>query len=160
MNLIPYSITLVFEGIDFDADDTMQAISEHAGIGWRGSDGLAYATITRKGTSAIVVALEAVKEIRSAFPSSKFQSADRNLVSAADIAERSGVHMNSVLLWAKGERGPGSFPKPAGIVNGNVRIWSLGDVNVWLTDNLGLGEDVIYPTFQEFTQIDAMAGRF
>ncbi|MDA8186219.1 MAG: helix-turn-helix transcriptional regulator [Acidimicrobiales bacterium] len=52
------------------------------------------------------------------------------LVSMADIAERTGRSRQSVSLLASGRRGPGSFPPPAA---GNVRspLWHWDEVATW-----------------------------
>lgn len=52
------------------------------------------------------------------------------LVSAADIAERTGRSRQSISTLIAGSRGPGSWPRP---VAGNVRspLWRWSDVAVW-----------------------------
>lgn len=52
------------------------------------------------------------------------------LVSAADIAERTGRSRQSISALVNGSRGPGNWPRP---VAGNVRspLWRWSDVATW-----------------------------
>lgn len=65
------------------------------------------------------------------------------LVSMADIAERTGRSRQSVSLLTSGKRGPGGFPSPSA---GNVRspLWHWDEVAAWLqsaTSESTIGED-------------------
>lgn len=62
------------------------------------------------------------------------------LVSMADIAERTGRTRQSVSMLVSGQRGPGGFPRPAA---GNVRspLWHWVDVAAWLEHEAGGGAD-------------------
>lgn len=55
------------------------------------------------------------------------------LVSAADIAERTGRTRQSISALINGTRGPGGWPRP---VAGNVRspLWRWADVATWFED--------------------------
>lgn len=56
-----------------------------------------------------------------------------DLVSAADIAERTGRSRQSISSLINGTRGPGGWPRP---LAGNVRspLWRWSDVGVWFHD--------------------------
>lgn len=56
-----------------------------------------------------------------------------DLVSAADIAERTGRSRQSISALIKGTRGPGGWPRP---VAGNVRspLWRWSDVASWFQE--------------------------
>ncbi len=58
------------------------------------------------------------------------------LVSIADIAERTGRTRQSVSMLVSGQRGGGGFPVPAA---GNVRspLWHWGDVAAWFESDGG-----------------------
>lgn len=58
------------------------------------------------------------------------------LVSIADIAERTGRTRQSVSMLVDGNRGPGDFPPPAA---GNVRspLWHWADVATWFEREAG-----------------------
>ncbi len=57
-------------------------------------------------------------------------SVEDELVSMADIAERTGRSRQSISLLVSGRRGPGGFPHP---VAGNVRspLWHWDEVAAW-----------------------------
>jgi predicted DNA-binding transcriptional regulator AlpA len=60
----------------------------------------------------------------------------------ADIAERCGVHRQTVHQWVVGSRGPGGFPAPLR-AGGGVRVWRWSAVAAWLEEHglaLGLAE--------------------
>lgn len=61
------------------------------------------------------------------------------LVSAADIARRTGRSRQSISLLIAGERGPGDFPTS---IAGNARspLWSWGDVEAWMARDGGYPE--------------------
>jgi hypothetical protein len=62
------------------------------------------------------------------------------LVSMADIAERTGRTRQSVSMLVAGRRGPGDFPRP---VAGNVRspLWHWADAFAWFDSQEGAGKD-------------------
>lgn len=53
------------------------------------------------------------------------------LVSASDVAERSGVTRQAVSLYAKGERGD-RFPTPVACVTTSRPLWRWSEVSAWL----------------------------
>jgi hypothetical protein len=60
-----------------------------------------------------------------------------DLVTAADIAERTGRSRESVRLLIAGERGPGGFPPPISHLKSRGRIWKWTDVARWFANELG-----------------------
>jgi len=59
------------------------------------------------------------------------------LVSASDIAERSGLTRAAVSLFSKGERRDG-FPVPHARLNSPNPLWDWVEVSRWLVDHKGL----------------------
>jgi hypothetical protein len=57
-----------------------------------------------------------------------------NMVTATDIASRTGVSREAVRLWATGQRGPGNFPKPTLITTGGEKVWDWQQVASWLSE--------------------------
>lgn len=55
-----------------------------------------------------------------------------NMVNLAGIARRASVSREAVRLWATGQRGPGSFPKPTLISAGGEQLWDWLDVLSWI----------------------------
>lgn len=59
------------------------------------------------------------------------------LVSASEIAERSGLSRAAVSLFIKGERRDG-FPHPSARINSSNPLWDWVSVSKWLVDHKGL----------------------
>jgi hypothetical protein len=54
------------------------------------------------------------------------------MVTATDVANRTGVSREAVRLWATGQRGRGGFPKPVLITTGGEKVWDWSQVERWL----------------------------
>lgn len=54
------------------------------------------------------------------------------MVTATDVANRTGVSREAVRLWATGQRGRGGFPKPVLITTGSEKVWDWSQVERWL----------------------------
>lgn len=83
----------------------------------------------REASSFHEAVLSAIKEVEEAnFEVLRVEPDD--LVSAADIAQRSGRSRQSISSLINGTRGPGRWPRP---VAGNVRspLWRWSDVAAW-----------------------------
>ncbi|HXQ18705.1 MAG TPA: hypothetical protein VN781_03660 [Acidimicrobiales bacterium] len=80
------------------------------------------------------------------------------LVSMADIAERTGRSRQSVSMLANDQRGPGGFPRA---VAGNVRspLWHWADVAAWF-ESAGSGEAVVEDRIRTIAAVNgALANR-
>lgn len=83
----------------------------------------------REAASFQDAVLSAIREVESAqFDVLRVEPDE--LVSAADIAERTGRSRQSISSLISGTRGPGAWPRP---VAGNVRspLWRWSDVAAW-----------------------------
>ncbi|MBI4729866.1 MAG: hypothetical protein HY775_10275 [Acidobacteria bacterium] len=83
----------------------------------------------REAPSFREAVLSAIKNVEEAgFEVRRVEPDD--LVSAADIAERTGRSRQSISALTNGTRGPGNWPRP---VAGNVRspLWRWSDVAAW-----------------------------
>lgn len=88
----------------------------------------------RDAPSFLDAALDALQELsRLGFES---LAVEDELVSMADVAERTGRSRQSISMLVSGERGPGDFPPP---VAGNVRspLWHWADVSLWFDAQAG-----------------------
>jgi hypothetical protein len=72
-----------------------------------------------------------------------------NMVTLLDIAKRAGVSREAVRLWAAGQRGPGSFPRPVLVTTGGESLWDWQQVAPWIERHQGRVSfnivDVYYP---------------
>lgn len=83
----------------------------------------------REATSLREAILSAIKQVeRAGFSVLRVEPDD--LVSGADIAERTGRSRQSISAFINGSRGPGDWPRP---VAGNVRspLWRWSDIQAW-----------------------------
>jgi predicted DNA-binding transcriptional regulator AlpA len=83
----------------------------------------------REATSLREAVLSAIREVEEAgFKVLRVEPDE--LVSASDIAERTGRSRQSISALINGTRGPGAWPRP---VAGNVRspLWRWSDVQAW-----------------------------
>ena len=111
---------------DEDADRLYEAFDEEVAIeeGPKGH----FVGFEREAASFLDAVLDAVtKVIDLGFDP---LAVEDELVSMADIAERTGRSRQSVSMLVAGQRGPGGFPPPAA---GNVRspLWHWADVASW-----------------------------
>ncbi|MCL4413566.1 MAG: hypothetical protein M1522_02265 [Actinobacteria bacterium] len=124
---------------DERAERLYDAFDEEIGIesGPRGQ----YVGFDRAASSFVDAAVDAVDVlIRLGFEP---VAVEDDLVSMADIAERTGRSRQSVSLLVSGRRGPGGFPSPTA---GNVRssLWHWDEVAAWFqvaTPGSAIGED-------------------
>jgi hypothetical protein len=65
-----------------------------------------------------------------------------DLVTAAEIARRSGRTRASVSSLISGERGPGTFPPPVSNVDAKSPLWRWSEVARWLSEYEGGAPDV------------------
>lgn len=80
----------------------------------------------------------AIQDLSAVFPEAEILSVDaESLVSIAAIARRLGRTHESVRLYARGKRGPGNFPAPAGKIDAKTEVWRWPDVALWWQESVG-----------------------
>jgi hypothetical protein len=122
---------------DEAADRLYEGFDEEIGIeaGPKGT----FIEFDRDAASFLDAALDAVTDvIRLGYEP---LAVEDELVSMADIADRTGRSRQSVSMLVNGQRGPGSFPRAAA---GNVRspLWHWADVAVWFEGTEEGGADI------------------
>ncbi|HEX9712155.1 MAG TPA: hypothetical protein VGB52_06320 [Actinomycetota bacterium] len=152
-----YEFTLILEGPDVLGDEAVDALFE-SGCGdatFGEVDGSQYADFTRRARSLADAIGSAKRAIESAVPGVRVIRVEpEDLVTAADIADRTGRTRESVRLLIAGERGPGRFPPPISHLRSRGRIWKWADVARWFLTELG--EE--HPSFKEADFISALNG--
>lgn len=94
--------------------------------------GTPYAAFDREAASTPEAISSAMQDIRAAAPTVQVLRVEpEELVSAAEIARRTGRSRASVSQLIEGERGPGSFPAPHSWIGGRP-LWQWVDVAAWL----------------------------
>ena len=116
------------------SDDELEALYE-AGLDDAGIETGplgALADFSREAPSLAEAIASAVRDIEKV-PGLRATGLQRdNMVTAADIASRTGVSREAVRLWSKGQRGRGGFPKPSLVTTGGEKVWDWIQVERWL----------------------------
>lgn len=124
-----YTFRLILSDlIDVDGANRLYAAGADDGVPDSGPKGHAVG-FDRQAPSFQDAVLSAIGEVESAqFEVLRVEPDE--LVSAADIAERTGRSRQSISSLVSGARGPGGWPRP---VAGNVRspLWRWSDVAAW-----------------------------
>lgn len=153
------NIELVVTGVDLEDDDTDELLAVHlSDLGWSSRDGITTATVyVEDGADAVAAACDAANRIDH-LTRGKVVRVDEDLVGISDIAQRTGLHRETVRLLTLGKRGPGGFPAHRGTLgsgNHSARVWHWSDVLPWLHEHYSLCLDEQPLTQHEVTQINA-----
>lgn len=152
-----YGFTLILEGADVLGDEATDALFEAgcADATFGEVDGSQYADFNRRARSLAEAIGSAKRAIESAVPEVRVIRVEpEDLVTAADIADRTGRTRESVRLLIAGKRGPGGFPPPISHLRSRGRIWKWTDVARWFVTELG--EKL--PSLKEADFISALNG--
>jgi hypothetical protein len=148
-------LSIIFSGIDFDDDNVFEGLADLPNVVWRGEGRYAFATAVVDAPSALqaadLVKQQVIKRVASACPI----RLDEDLVAIPDIADRIGVTREAVRHWGNGTR-QANFPLPRGVVGDGIKVWAWGEVNVWLRENLNLGDPEEFPSAHEAVMINAL----
>ena len=131
-----YTFTLVLEGVHELTNEFEDAVFEtyqgDAGLGV--ADGIAVLDfLERDANSAQEAILSAVEAIEKAGIGARVIRVEPDdLVTAAEIADRTGRTRESIRLLAAGKRGPGGFPSPVRGTSTKARLWRWIDVLAWM----------------------------
>jgi predicted DNA-binding transcriptional regulator AlpA len=132
MTSFTFRVQLHDEIDDQDADRLYEMFDEEISIedGPKGH----FVGFDREAESFLDAVLDAVAEvIELGFEPLAIED---ELVSMADVAERTGRSRQSVSMLVSGQRGSGNFPRP---VAGNVRspLWHWADIAAWFENTEG-----------------------
>jgi predicted DNA-binding transcriptional regulator AlpA len=135
-----HSFTLVLAGIteiNGEVEDRLfGAGCDDALLGIR--DGVAFLDFDRESDSmldAIVTAISNVEQ--SGLDVNVIRVEPDDLVTASEIAERTGRSRESIRLLAAGQRGGGGFPPPVRGLKSRMRLWRWAEVIAWMTEHEG-----------------------
>jgi hypothetical protein len=131
-----YSFRIVFRGDLGDGERVADALygagCDDATVSIERDGSQGYADFDREAGDALTAVVSAVEQIEAA----GFQaiSAGEDLVSAADIAERTGRSQQTVSAWINQVRGPGGFPTSR-IDRHWGAVFSWARVSEWLASH-------------------------
>ena len=130
----------MLDGLDFEDDATLDRLYEagldDASFGFE--SGVPVARVSRVAARYADAVLSAIGQIHTAGIACQVVRVEPDeLLSAAEIAHRTGRSREGVRLLMAGERGPGGFPAPAADTGSRTRLWSWPDVAAWFAAHLG-----------------------
>ncbi|MCB9759953.1 MAG: DNA-binding protein [Alphaproteobacteria bacterium] len=127
-----FNFTLVLGGVTELTEDLETAVYgggiDDALLGIS-ADGQGFLEFDREAASLQDAVLSAIRDVwRAGIAVTRLTPED--VVTATEIAERTGRSRQSINQLATGERGPGGFPAPVG-ETGRTRIWRWSEVVAW-----------------------------
>lgn len=126
-----HNFTLIISGdVDDHLDDLYEAGCDDALFGE--VDGVSYAEFDRDAHSLHEAVISALRAVSSVDGLRVDRVEPEDLVTASEIAERSGRSREMIRLLIAGERGSGNFPAPVSHLRGRNRLWRWSDVAAWL----------------------------
>lgn len=135
-----YRFTLMVDGPDLQEAEHAEALFQmgcsDATIGRRGE--VQYLDFDRSAETLAGAVFEAMAAIEGAVPGARVVRLEPDdLVTMAEIADRTSRTRESVRLLVAGERGPGGFPAPATHALSRLRLWRWSAVAAWFAGVLG-----------------------
>jgi hypothetical protein len=126
------SFTLIVDRVidDATADALYEAGLDDAGIG--GFGGHPAIDVDREAPSLLDAIVSAVHQVESVAGIRVVRIEGEELVSQADIAERTGRTRQAVNHWIKRDRDTSGFPEPAYGAGTRSPLWRWSDVTAWL----------------------------
>lgn len=128
-----WEFTLIVEGADVANQEVHDALYESgcvdALIGK--SNGVQYLDFDRQATSLEDAVASAMADVERVPGMEVVRFVDSELVSMAEIAERTKRTRESVRLLVTGMRGPGGFPPPVNDPRRPHRLWRWSEIENW-----------------------------
>ena len=130
-----HTFTLVLAGVreltDALEDTLFEAGCDDALLGTR--DGVVYLDFDREAPSFREALLSAIAEVETAgFKVARVEPDE--LVTAAEIAQRTGRSRENIRQFILGTRGPGEFPPPVARLRGRSPLWRWAEVAEWFRE--------------------------
>lgn len=134
-----YTFTLLLSGADFQDPNVVEVLyaagCTDATFGTQA--GVSFADFDREANTLVEAVLSAVEQVERAVPRARVTRVEpEDLVSASDIAVRTGRTRASVSYLIDGERGPGDFPPSALRLGGDRPTWHWSEVVSWFSSRL------------------------
>ena len=152
-----HSFTLVLAGITeitSEVEDRLfEAGCDDALLGIR--DGVAFLDFDRESESLLDAILSAISNVeQSGLEVKVIRVEPDDLVSASEIAERTGRSRESIRLLAAGRRGSGGFPPPVRGLKSRMRLWRWAEVIAWMAEHEGTEQPVAVQNAQTIAAVN------
>ena len=141
-----YTFSLVLSGLsnltEQIEDRFFQAGCDDALLYFR--DGVPYLDFDREAESPREAILSAIHDVENAGVGARVIRVEPDeLVTASEIAERTGRSRESIRLLAAGKRGAGGFPPPFLGMKRRTRLWRWSEVALWFAEREGNSRDLL-----------------
>jgi hypothetical protein len=148
-----HQFTLIVEGPDLQDDTNLNALFEagcdDATVGRVGA--IQYLDFDREAATFADAVFRAAEAVESAVVGTRVVHLEPDeLVTMAEIADRTGRTRESVRLLISGDRGPGGFPAPATHFKRRQRMWRWQEVAAWFSRSHGATGTVEDPATAQF----------
>ena len=135
-----YTFTLILSGFTELSENVEDRVFESgcddALLNFR--DGVPYLDFDRVAESLIEAIITAINDIEGTGIGARVIRVEPDeLVTASEIAERTGRSRESIRLLAEGKRGKGDFPPPLRGVKSRTRFWRWAEVALWISEHGG-----------------------
>lgn len=151
-----HQFTLIVEGPDLQDPDNLDALyaagCDDATVGRIGE--VQYIDFDRESAGFGEAVASALKDVEGAIPGAHVNQLEPDdLVTMAEIAQRTGRTRESIRLLIAGERGPGGFPPPATHFRERQRMWRWNEVATWFAAELREPQPIGDPCRWQFTTL-------
>lgn len=138
-----HSFTLVLSGItevDSEVEDRLfESGCDDALLSNR--DGVPFLDFDRDSDSLLMAITSAISDVEGAGLDLRVIRVEPDeLVTASEIAERTGRSREGIRLLAAGKRGRGGFPPPVRGLKSRTRLWRWAEVIAWMAEHEGDAE--------------------
>jgi len=151
-----HQFTLIVEGPDLQdpahVDALYQAGCDDATVGRIGET--QYLDFGREAPRFGEAVASAMRDVEGAVRGARvIRLEPDDLVTMAEIAQRTGRTRESIRLLVAGERGPGGFPAPATHFRERQRMWRWAEVATWFATSYGESHTVGDPGRWQYTTL-------
>ena len=138
-----HSFTLVLTGvteISGEVEDRLfEAGCDDTLLGMR--DGVVFLDFDRESELLLDAIVSAISDVeQSGLEVKVIRVEPDDLVTASEIAERTGRSRESIRLLAAGQRGGGGFPPPVRGLKSRMRLWRWAEVIAWMAEHDGTAQ--------------------
>lgn len=146
-------VELIVHNLDLNNDHILDSLSTFGNVmpGTKGSNGT-LAVFVEDGQQVVSTVMTAVSKLMALDPRISVQSVDPDLVSASDIASRTGLSREAVRQWHVNPAN--KFPNEFSSLGNGQKVWRWVDVVEWLYLHRNLDLDEEMPSRRDINLID------
>lgn len=152
-----HEFTLILSGVQELSEELETAVYEagcdDAILGIR--NGVVFLEFDRQAATLPEAVLSGIQDVETIEGVDVTRIEPDDLVTASEIARRTGRSRESIRQLAAGSRGPGGFPSPAHSLRGQSPLWRWTEVAAWMSAHVA-GTDVQSAAWESAAFISAL----